>query len=322
MFRPPGFLITFALRSASTIGGTIAPLLVDRKKIERIKNVPYGSGVAQRLDVYLPRNRLAGKKLPVSLLVHGGGFRFFSKESHASAAARLAESGRIVFCIDFRLAPKHPFPEGLFDVAVAYEWIVENAERFGGDLARISIIGESSGAGLSASLCLHLFGIRKFPASTPIPPTPSVKPKAVILHCGCLEVSDIDRFRGDPRCHALARMRIAQIRRVYLPKFVPGGSPEWALADPLADPLAVFREVSASGNRLPNDFPEFFIPVGELDPIIGDSERLALEMAKLGQADRLRVYPGVGHAFYVSPSGTQAKRCWADIVSFLERIKA
>jgi len=314
----PGPIVTLALRVASKLGALVSPMLVDGKKVERIRNVPYGDGESQVLDLYRLRERPA--KVPVALFIHGGGFRYFSKESHAAAAARLAESGRLVFCIDYRLTPKNPFPAGLVDALAAYGWLVKNAGAYGGDLDRISLIGESSGANYVLSLCLYLFGLRELDAKNLGPGIPVPKPKAAIAHCGYFEVADIDRFRGDPRTHSVARTRVAQIRRSYLPEFRDGGKsrPEWALADP----LLVLREMNTAGTALPKGFPDFFVPVGERDPVIGDSERLAQELAKLGQKDRLRVYPGVGHAFYAFPSTIQAKRCWTDIIAFLESVRA
>jgi acetyl esterase/lipase len=193
--------------------------------------------------------------------------------------------------------------------------MVENAERFGGDLTRISMIGESSGAGFVASLSLYLNGLARFPSSVVLPSIPRERPRAAVLHCGYFEVSDISRFDDDLRCHRVARTRIAQIRKNYLPFFHSGDPEEWKLANP----RLVFRDLRLRGEKLPEGFPEFFIPVGENDPVIGDSERMAEEIALLGQPGRLRKYPGVGHAFYASPAGTQAKLCWKEIIEFLSR---
>lgn len=316
--RLPGPVVTFILTSGSALGAAIAPFFVDRKRVERRTDVAYGPLPENRLDVYFPKCREVGKKIPVAILIHGGGFRYFSKESHAAAAARLAESGRVVYCIDYRLAPKHPFPAGLTDALVAYRWVLANAERDGGDVTRLTLVGESSGGGFVASLCLVLFGLVGFPSEVSVPETPSVLPKAAILQGPYLEVSDTRRFDEDPRCFPIARTRVEQIRKIYLPKFRDAASPAWALADP----LVAFRELADRGAELPRGFPQFFIPVGETDPVIGDSERMAAALAKLGQADRLRVYPGVGHAFYAYPAGREAKRCWTDIEAFLGRLGA
>ncbi len=312
----PGFLVTFLLKTASLLSAFIGPLLVNRKRVERRAGIAYGEGEYQLLDIYLPRSREPEAKLPIALLIHGGGFRYFSRESHAAAAARLAESGRIVFCIDYRLTPKHPFPEGLTDAAIAYDWMVKHAGEYCGDVSRISMIGESSGAGFTLSLCLYLFGFAKFPSSVSLPPIPAALPKAAVTHCGYFEVSDIERFAGDPRVHRIAHMRIEQIRATYLPNFATASR-----AFILADPALVLAEHAAHSGKLPAGFPELFIPVGEKDPVIGDSERLARTLAKLGQPGRLKVYPGVGHAFYAAPWGAQAKACWTDIITFLDRAK-
>jgi len=196
--------------------------------------------------------------------------------------------------------------------------VLANADRDGGDVSRMTLIGESSGGGFVASLCLALFGLFRFPAAVSVPATPAVPPKAAILQGAYLEVSDIRRFDEDPRCFPIARTRIEQIRKIYLPEYRETTSPDWALADP----LAAFRNLAERGQPLPPAFPQFFVPVGETDPVIGDSERMADVLAKLGQADRLRVYPGVGHAFYAYPAGREARRCWTDIEAFLDRVGA
>jgi acetyl esterase/lipase len=314
----PGFVLRVVLGTASSFSGILAPNLVDPKKVERTKNIAYGESEVQRLDIYRPRGRSLEEKIPVALLVHGGGFRFFSKNSHAVAAARLAESGRVVFCIDYRLTPANPFPAGLVDTIVAYDWLVKHAESYGGDIERISLIGESSGANYILSLCLYLFGLGSLDSKVVLPRISGPKPKAVIAHCGYLEVANSDRFKNDPRCHRVARSRIAQIRQNYLPELRHDFRPEWRLAEP----NVIFRELVARGERLPPGFPEVFVPVGELDPVVADSERLGAALAELGQPDRLKVYPGVGHAFYATPSAPQARVCWTDIVAFLTRSSA
>jgi acetyl esterase/lipase len=311
----PGFLITFVLESASRVGAVVAPLLVNRSKIDVEKNVAYGEGDAQILDVYRPKGTAPGASLPVALFIHGGGFRFFSKDSHAAAAARLAESGRVVFCIDYRVTPKNPFPAGLADSAAAYAWLVNQCADYGGDPRKISLIGESSGAGFTVSLCLFLFGLAKFPDGVALPALPTERPKAVVAHCGFYEVSNVDRFAGDRRFHATGYTRVNQIRSLYLPNYRSLSKAERALAEP----LQVLAALAEAGAGLPAGYPSFFLPVGALDPVIGDTERLAAVLAKLGQKDRLRVYPGVGHAFYAAPGGVQAKLCWADITDFLGR---
>ena len=97
-----------------------------------------------RLDVYRPKQ--ADGPLPVVMYIHGGGFRILSKDTHWMMGLAFARRGYLVFNVGYRLAPTHPFPAAIEDSCRAFEWVVAHAARFGGDLERLVIAGESSGA--------------------------------------------------------------------------------------------------------------------------------------------------------------------------------
>jgi len=67
------------------------------------------------LDAYVPARHL--KPLPVVMYVHGGGFAMLSKDTHYVMAMAFARRGYLVFNINYRLGPKHVFPEPLEDAA-------------------------------------------------------------------------------------------------------------------------------------------------------------------------------------------------------------
>ena len=64
-----------------------------RHGLERIRDISYGPGNHQNLDVWRPVDRGDGP-LPVILYIHGGGFRILSKESHWIMALALARRPR------------------------------------------------------------------------------------------------------------------------------------------------------------------------------------------------------------------------------------
>jgi monoterpene epsilon-lactone hydrolase len=57
-----------------------------------------------------------------------------------------------VLCIDYRLAPEHPFPAALDDTVTAYRWLLAQ----GADPHRIALMGDSAGGGLAFATMLRL----------------------------------------------------------------------------------------------------------------------------------------------------------------------
>jgi acetyl esterase len=93
------------------------------------------------------------KDLPVFVWFHGGGYCLgnytFEDEFLFPLAKRL---NAIAISVDYRLAPENKFPAAISDAYLSFNWIYENAHRFGGDRKKIFVGGESSGATLSLSV--------------------------------------------------------------------------------------------------------------------------------------------------------------------------
>ena len=126
----------------------------ERHGVEVTADVPYKApgGREHQLDIYRPAN--AQGPLPVVLYVHGGGFRLLSKDTHWVMGLAFARQGYLVFNINYRLAPQHPFPAAIDDVCAAYGWVAENAAQYGGDVGRLALAGESAGANLVTALAV------------------------------------------------------------------------------------------------------------------------------------------------------------------------
>jgi acetyl esterase len=94
--------------------------------------------------------------LPVVVHIHGGGWTIGSVEQYDPIARQIANAtNAIVVSVDYRLAPEHPYPAGLDDCWTALVWVEKNATTFGGDAARLAIIGDSAG-GNHAAVCALL----------------------------------------------------------------------------------------------------------------------------------------------------------------------
>src|SRR6266478_2561616 len=88
---------------------------------------------------------------PIAIVIHGGGFvRGTSKNnSEAYRADFLAPAGYAVFSINYRLAPKFPYPAMVEDVERASRYIRHNAKKWKADPNRIALVDGSAGGYLS-----------------------------------------------------------------------------------------------------------------------------------------------------------------------------
>jgi epsilon-lactone hydrolase len=87
------------------------------------------------------------------LYLHGGGYVLGSPLLFRDLTWRLAKSARArVWCIDYRLAPEHPYPAALEDAVTAYRWLLAG----GAAARRIVIMGDSAGGGLALATLLKL----------------------------------------------------------------------------------------------------------------------------------------------------------------------
>lgn len=120
------------------------------------RDIAYGSDPLQKLDLYVPEAK--GAKRPILLFVHGGGFTGGDKHGPFypdNITAWAAKQGMIGVNIDYRLAPKAPWPAGAEDLASALGWVRANIARYGGDPDRIILWGHSAGANHVADYVSH-----------------------------------------------------------------------------------------------------------------------------------------------------------------------
>lgn len=278
--------------------------------VEVIPDLAYRSSLqgAHRLDVYRPVKRRG--PAPCVLYIHGGAFQILSKETHWIMGLAFARQGYVVFNVSYRLAPQHPFPAAVHDVADAFLWVTENGASYGADLDRLVIAGESAGANLATSLTLATVYERDEPHARAVFAT-GVVPRAAAPACGIFQVSDTKRFGPDYGASRFVVDQLRDLERAYL-----GRDPKahGAMLD-FADVLPWLER----GERPARPLPPFFIPVGTWDPLMPETERLDDALTRLGGTVEARYYEGGIHAFHAFVFAKQARRCWRDQFRFLER---
>jgi para-nitrobenzyl esterase len=98
-------------------------------------------------------------RLPVMVWIHGGGYVYGWSGDPLFDGAALARNGVVVVTFNYRLSaegfghfPGAPPNRGLLDQVAALRWVRDNIAAFGGDPGRVTVFGESAGAGSIAAL--------------------------------------------------------------------------------------------------------------------------------------------------------------------------
>jgi acetyl esterase/lipase len=87
----------------------------------------------------------------VVVFYHGGGWALGDLDTHDPVArAHAVAAEAIVVLVDYRLAPEHPYPQGIDDSWAALRWVGEHAAELGADPARVAVAGDSAGGNISA----------------------------------------------------------------------------------------------------------------------------------------------------------------------------
>jgi para-nitrobenzyl esterase len=120
------------------------------------------------LNLWTPATAKAGAKLPVIVFIYGGGFTIGSSGMANYDGGAVARRGAVFINFNYRVGalgflahPElsreqggHSGNYGLMDQIGALKWVRANVAKFGGDPARVVIMGQSAGA---SSVVAHLF---------------------------------------------------------------------------------------------------------------------------------------------------------------------
>ena len=114
------------------------------------QDLVYGEADGQKLtmDYYAPPGPGVH---PIAIIIHGGGYQRGNNKGGGEVycADFLAPAGYAVFSINYRLAPKYPYPYMVYDVERAVRYLRHNAKQWNADPNRIALVGGSAGGFLS-----------------------------------------------------------------------------------------------------------------------------------------------------------------------------
>jgi acetyl esterase/lipase len=137
--------------ATATAPSARAPGLVSKPDI-RYATMPGVDARFHSLDLYAPPD---ARRLPVLIMIHGGGWRGGDKGNRRvgeALALFYCTEGFVFVSVNYRLTPAGRHPANLEDVAKAVAWVHEHAAEHGGDPGRLFVMGHWAGGHLAALL--------------------------------------------------------------------------------------------------------------------------------------------------------------------------
>lgn len=206
--------------------------------------------------------------LPALMYVHGGGYVAGSAYGFRPLAGILSVACRQPALVpDYRLAPEHPYPAAVEDVEACYDWLAGKSS----DASRLTLIGDSSGAGLIMSLLQRLMADHRAMPGRIVLLSPWVD-----LECRFLDqVTD-----SDPQTLAV-RDQVDMCVPTYLDGFPRD--------DPAVNPLHANLE----------GLPPMLVQCGTGDFALPEARELVSRAQAHGVNARLELYPVSTHVFHL-----------------------
>jgi acetyl esterase/lipase len=124
------------------------------KTIAEKRNILYqawGGKTMLSLDAFYPAAR-SPQKRPAIVVIHGGGWRSGNRTQHIPLAQHLAAQGYVSFTVSYRLSTQAQYPAAIYDLKRVLRWVVQNADKYQIDTAKIAVLGFSAGGELAAFL--------------------------------------------------------------------------------------------------------------------------------------------------------------------------
>ena len=196
----------------------------------------------------------------------GGGYIAGSMVSHRDLASRIAMASNAKCLIfNYRLAPEHPFPEGLEDVKKVYQWLSDTFQSS----QKISLVADSAGAGLALALLSILLKERY-----PLPACSVLISPWIDLECK--NSSHMTNQDKDPM---LSQRILQKTARLYTDR---------DLSDPLISPI----------NSDLSGISPVLIQAGEHEVLLDDSKILTKRLNRVGATVQLEIREGMFHVWH------------------------
>ena len=222
----------------------------------------------------------------VVLYVHGGGYVSGSCNDHRGFVSKFANNcGVTTLQFEYRLAPEHPFPDGLNDSVTVYQWLLDRGFKS----SNIVLAGESAGGGLTLALLLAL------------------KEQNITMPAAAVAISPwTDLTCSSDSYNTKKKVSVAPTNSwLVFSQYYTGDHPATL---PLISPL--FGDL--------HGLPPIFINSGEDDELFEDGEKFYVKAKKAGVEITFRAGKGMVHCYpLLAPFFKEATEAMREICDFI-----
>ncbi|MCZ6617174.1 MAG: alpha/beta hydrolase [Gammaproteobacteria bacterium] len=222
------------------------------------------------------------------LYLHGGGYVMGSTHTHQELMGRISRAtDALVYGLDYRLAPEHPWPAAVDDAVAAWDWL----QSSGIDPDHAVVAGDSAGGGLAMALLL------------------AIKEQTRPMPAGAILFSPWTDLTGSGESVVTRADADPMIGPGVLGPMAKHYHGENAADLPSISPL--FGNLSG--------LPPILIQVGDAEILLDDSMRLHECANEASVKSTLHVFDEAFHVFQAMPMVPEAADALTEMATFCER---
>jgi len=162
LFVPVLAIILLAIVPAQSAFSQTSQASVQKPTRIVTKGVPVGRGL--KIDIHAPitvKSRglfRPGKKAPVLVYVHGGGWIKGDRSKIYNLDKFATQRGYMLVSVQYRPVPRTNIDGQVRDIVTSINWVRNNISRHGGDRRKIVIMGHSAGSHLVSLIAAKRLG--------------------------------------------------------------------------------------------------------------------------------------------------------------------
>ncbi|TYR81883.1 alpha/beta hydrolase [Priestia megaterium] len=276
-----------------------------KKQVKVEKDIVYAEDGIENsfLDIYYPKN--AKKDLPVIMWIHGGGFVSGSKEQTQEYGMALANEGYVVANINYAIAPGQQYPGPVIQANQALKYLQNNVDKYGGDMSRLFIGGDSAGAQIASQTAAVISNEELAKTMGLQPSVDNEQLKGALLYCGLYNMDRMGKSEKSP----VLKAGVQTVLWSYT------GVKDFASFSRL-DELSTVKQVTP-------DYPPAFLTVGDADPLAPHSVELIDVLEKNNVEVESVLFDGtntdLGHEYQFDFTTPHAEQTLGKTLEFLNK---